>query len=267
MAAPVEPTTTTSAGSSETTAPALPAKPQANTPSGVQEALLDVKTRIAAAVTKAAAPREPRLVAVSKLHTAALVKAAYDAGHRCFGENYVQELVDKSQDLPEDIQWHFIGHLQSNKAKVLVEGCRGLAAVETVDSEKLANKLNAAVLSLKREPLRVYVQVNTSGEDSKSGLEPGQEAALADYIVKNCEGLRFGGLMTIGMPDYTSKPENFICLQECRRRTAEALGMPEEEIELSMGMSGDFEAAIAMGSNNVRVGSTIFGARPKKAGA
>ena len=225
MAAPVEPATATSAGSSETTALALPAKPQANTPSGVQEALLDVKRRIAAAVTKAAAPREPRLVAVSKLHTAVLVKAAYDAGHRCFGENYVQELVDKSQDLPEDIQWHFIGHLQSNKTKALVEGCRGLA-VETVDSEKLANKLNAAVLSLKREPLRVYVQVNASGEDSKSGLEPGQEAALADYIVQNCEGLRFGGLMTIGMPDYTSKPENFICLQECRRRTAEALEMP-----------------------------------------
>eukprot|EP00668_Euglena_longa_P045599 GGOE01061272.1.p1 GENE.GGOE01061272.1~~GGOE01061272.1.p1 ORF type:complete len:252 (+),score=67.36 GGOE01061272.1:39-758(+) len=229
----------------------------------IAEALLEVKARISSIVKKTG-QQEPRLVAVSKLHGVDLVRACYDAGHRCFGENYVQELVDKSSSLPEDIQWHFIGHLQSNKAKQLVDGCKGLTTVETVDSDKLASKLSAAVQALGRAPLRVYIQVNTSGEETKSGVEPGEEVALAEYITKECPGLKFSGLMTIGMPDYTSRPENFQCLQQCRARAAERLGVPEGSLDLSMGMSGDFEAAIQMGSTNVRVGSTIFGARPKK---
>jgi len=236
----------------------------ADTVSAVQDALRDVKRRIAEATALAGQSKEPRLVAVSKLHGADLVKACYDLGHRCFGENYVQELVDKSAVLPEDIQWHFIGHLQSNKAKQLVEECKSLSAVETVDSDKLAAKLNSAVQAVGRPPLDVFIQVNTSGEETKSGVEPGQEVALADYIAKSCPGLRLSGLMTIGMADYTSRPENFKCLKECRARVAKHFDRPEEEFEMSVGMSGDFEAAIAIGSTNVRIGSTIFGARPAK---
>jgi PLP dependent protein len=111
-------------------------------------------------------------------------------------------------------------------------------------------------------PLRVFVQVNTSGEESKYGLEPGAPVVeLARYVRDACPRLQLAGLMTIGMPDYSSRPENFECLARCRGEVAAALGVPEASLELSMGMSGDFEQAIEMGSTNVRVGSTIFGAR------
>ena len=106
------------------------------------------------------------------------------------------------------------------------------------------------------------VQVNTSGEESKSGVEPGAPVVdLAKHIAEECANLRFRGLMTIGMPDYTSRPENFEALRKCREEVCAALDVDPEEVELSMGMSGDFEAAIEMGSDSVRVGSSIFGAR------
>lgn len=104
-------------------------------------------------------------------------------------------------------------------------------------------------------------KVNTSGEESKFGVEPADCVALAQHIAASCKSLRLAGLMTIGMPDYSSRPENFACLADCRQKVAAALGVPEASLELSMGMSGDFEQAIEMGSNNIRVGSTIFGAR------
>ncbi|XP_022716133.1 pyridoxal phosphate homeostasis protein-like [Durio zibethinus] len=226
-----------------------------------------------------------RMVAVSKTKPVSVIRQVYDAGHRYFGENYVQELVEKAlqvllhlhksiefvnccliQRLPDDIEWHFIGNLQSNKVKPLIAGVPNLAMVETVDDEKIANHLNRAVESLGRKPLKVLVQVNTSGEESKSGVEPSGCVELAKHVSLSCPNLRFCGLMTIGMLDYTSTPENFKTLANCRSEVCKALGIPEEQCELSMGMSGDFELAIEMGSTNVRVGSTIFGAReyPKK---
>lgn len=224
--------------------------------------LLQVLSRMQTSVARTNRDRPVRLVAVSKTKPASAVQEGYDAGHRDFGENYVQELLDKAPVLPSDIRWHFIGHLQSNKAKALIEGVPSLAMVETVDSEKLANKLDAAVAASGRPPLTVFVQVNTSGEESKYGVEPGAECvSLARHIAANCPHLKVAGLMTIGMPDYTSRPENFACLAQCRKEVAEALAVSEDDLELSMGMSGDFEAAIEMGSTNVRVGSTIFGAR------
>ncbi|KAG2486133.1 hypothetical protein HYH03_015226 [Edaphochlamys debaryana] len=171
-------------------------------------------------------------------------------------------MLDKAPELPSDIRWHFIGHLQSNKVKSIVEGVPNLAMVETVDSTKLADKLNKAVEASGRAgTLDIMVQVNTSGEESKYGVDPGEAVALATHVAKNCPRLRLAGLMTIGMPDYTSRPENFVCLAQCRAQVAAALGRAEADLELSMGMSGDFEAAIGMGSTNIRVGSTIFGAR------
>ncbi|KAL0443352.1 UNVERIFIED_CONTAM: Pyridoxal phosphate homeostasis protein [Sesamum latifolium] len=202
-----------------------------------------------------------RVVAVSKTKPVSLIDQVYDAGHRCFGENYVQEIIDKAPQLPEDIEWHFIGHLQSNKAKALLTAVPNLAMVEGVDNEKVANNLDRVVSNMGRQPLKVLVQVNTSGEVSKSGISPSQCVDLVKHVKLGCPNLEFAGLMTIGMPDYTSTPENFKTLLNCRAEVCKALGMAESQCELSMGMSGDFEQAIEMGSTNVRIGSTIFGPR------
>mmetsp|Transcript_7146 Transcript_7146/g.18268 ORF Transcript_7146/g.18268 Transcript_7146/m.18268 type:complete len:167 (+) Transcript_7146:409-909(+) len=165
--------------------------------------------------------------------------------------------------MPDDVEWHFIGHLQSNKAKVLLEGVPNLSMLETVDSVKLADRLNRLCTEMGRT-LNILVQVNTSGEESKHGVQPQDSLSLAQHVTTSCPSLRFSGFMTIGMPDFTSRPENFQSLAECRQKAARELGVPEDQLELSMGMSGDFEQAIAMGSTNIRVGSTIFGARTYK---
>jgi len=225
-------------------------------------ALRNVMQRVQQASDRANRPvSQVRVVAVSKTKPVTVVQEVYDAGHRHFGENYVQELIDKAPQLPEDIKWHFIGHLQSNKAKALVTGVPNLYMVEGVDSPKVANNLDKAISVLGRQPLKVLVQVNTSGEESKSGVEPSQCLELAKHVKQECPNLRFSGFMTIGMLDYTSTPTNFKTLASCREQVCKELDIPVEECELSMGMSGDFELAIEMGSTNVRVGSTIFGAR------
>ncbi|XP_004486181.1 uncharacterized protein [Cicer arietinum] len=202
-----------------------------------------------------------RVVAASKTKSVSSLRQVYDAGHRCFGENYVQEIIEKAPQLPEDIEWHFIGNLQSNKVKPLLAGVPNLAYVETVDDEKIANLLERAVAKIGRKPLKVFVEVNTSGETSKFGVEPAVCVDLAKHIVTNCPNLEFCGLMTIGMPDYSSTPENFKTLSNCRSEVCAALGISEAQCELSMGMTGDFERAIEMGSTTVRIGTAIFGRR------
>lgn len=195
--------------------------------------------------------------------------ALYDIGHRHFGENYVQELLGKAPECANDVRWHFIGQLQSNKAKQLVTGVPSLWAVESVDSQKLAGLLEKAVASLPgRPPLHVCVQVNTSGEPQKGGVEPGQAAELALYITKECPHLKLLGLMTIGKLDETASIF-FERLVAEREAVAQALGLTDPaSLELSMGMSGDYDLAIQHGSTSVRVGSSIFGARtPKPAAA
>ncbi|KEG12323.1 putative alanine racemase [Trypanosoma grayi] len=221
-------------------------------------------------IDAAADGRPVSLVAVSKTKSPTCLQALYDCGHRAFGENYVQELVEKAGVLPKDIRWHFIGHLQSNKVKELLEGAESLCVVQTVDSAKLASKLDTGCVTYRGgRALDVYLQVNTSGEESKSGTEPGEPTVeLAQHIQANCKHLNLAGLMTIGMPDYTSRPENFDCLLRCRADVAAALGIPVDSLALSMGMSGDYENAIKMGSTVVRVGSSLFGQRyyPAKGG-
>ncbi|GMN22803.1 hypothetical protein TIFTF001_040349 [Ficus carica] len=144
---------------------------------------------------------------------------------------------------------------------IYAAGVPNLSMVEGVHNEKVANHLDNAVSSLGRNPLKVLVQVNTSGEASKSGIDPSGCVELAKHVKLHCPNLLFSGLMTIGMPDYTSTPENFKTLSNCRTEVCKALGLTEEQCELSMGMSGDFEQSIEMGSTNVRIGSTIFGPR------
>ncbi|GMH24994.1 hypothetical protein Nepgr_026837 [Nepenthes gracilis] len=231
------------------------------------DGLRSVMLRVRQAAERASRdPNRIRVVAVSKTKPVSLIRQVYDAGHLCFGENYVQEIIEKAPQLPEDIEWHFIGHLQSNKVKSLLASVPNLAMIESVDNEKIANHLHQAVSSVGRKPLKVLVQVNTSGESSKSGVNPSDCVELAKHVNFGCPNLKFCGLMTIGMPDFSSTPENFQALSNCRVAVCEALGIAEEQCELSMGMSGDFELAIEMGSTNVRVGSTIFGPRqyPKK---
>jgi len=210
----------------------------------------------------------PRLVAVSKTKPKEMVMEAYRAGQRHFGENYVKELVEKGGD-PEvlercpDIRWHMIGPLQSNKVNKVLS-VPGLHLLETLHSAKLASTVDAAwgrlaAKSGREDTLAVYVQVNTSGEATKSGVAPSEAPALAQHITDTCPHLALRGLMTIGGAGEGAR--DFKVLFECRSAVCEALGVAAESLELSMGMSGDFEEAIKAGSGNVRVGSTIFGAR------
>lgn len=226
----------------------------------ISEALNGVLERLKTVSRECGRENPPRLIAVAKTKPVEAVVAAYNAGQRHFGENYIQELVRKSKEVDGEVRWHFIGPLQSNKAKMLV-GVKGLEVVESVDRKKIADVLNREALAQGREGLKIMVQVNTSGEQSKSGCEAVEAVKLTRHVVDNCRGLTFVGLMTIGKPDTSERPEAFDILKEVRQNVARDLGRREDELELSMGMSGDFEAATRMGSTSVRVGSIIFGAR------
>jgi PLP dependent protein len=199
-----------------------------------------------------------RLVAVSKTKSEAEILELYEAGHRHFGENYVQELVSKAPNLPSDICWHFIGHLQSQKTKQLLENVPNLFVLETVDSPKLAKKLDNTLHSLNMSQLRIYIQVCTSHEETKSGVMPSELENLLRYLATDCPRLKVDGLMTIGSP---GDPSCFDTLVECRRLACNSMGVEITDIALSMGMSDDFEVAIGKGSSSVRVGSLIFGNR------
>ncbi len=241
--------------------------------------LSSVLTRIASAVPTPSSP-SPRLVAVSKLKPANDILALHRPphSHLHFGENYAQELLEKAALLPREIRWHFIGALQTNKCRPLAEQVPNLWCVESVDAAKKADQLQKGREALcQREgddgtlpPLRVFVQVNTSGEEEKSGVEPEGAAALCQHVREKCPRLRLQGLMTIGAIARSrgvaegKENEDFVTLREVRDRVARELGVGKEELELSMGMSEDFESAIRCGSNEVRVGSTIFGERPAK---
>ena len=233
-------------------------------------------------VDKAKIPSQPqpRLVAVSKLKPATDILSLHQSPHNQlhFGENYYQELLTKSQLLPSEIRWHFIGALQTNKCKPLAEQVPNLWCVESVDTRKKAEGLEKGRRAMvekegKKEELRVYVQINTSGEEEKSGVEPdGQEPVDLCRFIRGdeCPHLKLQGLMTIGAIARSQgakegqENEDFVKLGEVRNRVATELGIEKQELELSMGMSEDFESAIRCGSNEVRVGSTIFGERPPK---
>ncbi|KFZ03556.1 hypothetical protein V502_10847 [Pseudogymnoascus sp. VKM F-4520 (FW-2644)] len=224
-------------------------------------------------ISSRAQGRNVRLVAVSKLKPAADILALHqELNHEHFGENYAQELTEKAEVLPKSIKWHFIGGLQSNKCKPLASTIPNLWVVSSIDSIKKATQLDLGRASLTPHattPLYVHVQVNTSGEEAKSGCQPGAETLeLCRHIKENCANLQLLGLMTIGAiaRSQATTPENenedFVALTRERDALVKELG---GELELSMGMSDDFEGAVAMGSGEVRVGSTIFGARPAKA--
>eukprot|EP00928_Gymnodinium_smaydae_P025750 TRINITY_DN20418_c0_g1_i1.p1 TRINITY_DN20418_c0_g1~~TRINITY_DN20418_c0_g1_i1.p1 ORF type:complete len:316 (-),score=45.74 TRINITY_DN20418_c0_g1_i1:199-1101(-) len=227
----------------------------------IADRLADVRLRVEGASVAGRTP--PRIVAVSKTKPVEMLLEAYAAGQRHFGENYVQELVQKAPLLPEDVQWHFIGRLQSNKVKTLINACPSLACIETVTSSKLARAVNTAWIDTNSQRrLRVMIQVNSSGELNKGGVEPVDCAALCEVVARECDGLELAGLMTIGAADYSGcRTEDFETLRWCQQEVAKAVGIEADALELSMGMSNDFETAIREGSTSVRIGSTIFGAR------
>jgi pyridoxal phosphate enzyme (YggS family) len=201
-------------------------------------------------------PGAVQLLAVSKTHAADAVQRAYDTGQRHFGENYLQEALTKMEQLPADITWHFIGPIQSNKTRPLAEG---FDWVHTVDREKIARRLDEQ-RPADQPPLNILLQVNISGEASKSGVDLADLPALA-RAVASLPRLRLRGLMAIPAPS-----DDPAAQRAAFRQLAEARALLEAAghagcTELSMGMSQDMEAAIAEGATMVRVGTDIFGAR------
>ncbi len=219
-----------------------------------------IQDRIAnAAVNCGRSPDEVKLVAVSKTKPVASIQQALDAGLVLFGENYIQEAREKVNDLAASpAQWHFIGHLQSNKAKYAV---RLFDLIHSVDSEKLAGELNKqAAKTGKVQP--ILLQVNLARETSKSGTSREKAADLVTRI-STLENLSLRGLMT--MPPFFDNPDKarpyFRQLRELRDHIR-GLAIPGIVMdELSMGMTGDFEAAIEEGATLVRIGTAIFGGR------
>ena len=217
-----------------------------------------VRARIAAACVAAGrAPGSVELLAVSKTWPADSVRAAVAAGQRTFGENYVQEAVDKTRELGNlGLEWHFIGPLQSNKTRPVAEN---FAWVHTVDRLKIAERL-ATQRPPNLPPLQICVQVNVSGEASKSGCAPEQAIDLAAAVAK-LPGLRLRGLMAIPEPtaDTARQRRQFAML----RQTLERINAERDcRLDtLSMGMTDDLEAAIMEGATMVRIGTAIFGKR------
>jgi PLP dependent protein len=231
----------------------------------VAENIFLIKNRITAAAGRAGRnPGDITLMAVSKTQPPEKIREAYDAGLRVFGENRVQEFSGKIAALQDlhNAEWHMIGHLQTNKAAKTAELFR---AVDSVDSLKLAEKLDAAAGALGKK-LDVLVEINVGGESAKSGVAP-DSPALEELLLAapRLEALVFRGLMTV--PPFTDDPEGarpyFQKLRELRDAIA-ARKLPAIAMDqLSMGMSHDFEVAIEEGSTCVRVGTAIFGERKK----
>lgn len=210
----------------------------------------------------AACNRDPatvRLVAVSKLHPAAMVAEAAAAGQQLFGENYVQELCEKAGQLSQPVSWHMIGHLQSNKVKYLP----GIVSmIHTVDRLSLAEEINRQWQQKLDSPCDILVQVNVSGEASKSGTTSTAALELVRRIA-TLPFVRVQGLMT--MPPFFDDPQAARpYFRELRQLAEQIRACDINNVtmqELSMGMSGDFEAAISEGATLVRVGTAIFGDR------
>lgn len=224
--------------------------------SDIERRLSAVRDRIDAAAHSASrSPGEVRLVAVSKSFSADLVLACVEAGATDLGENRAQELKEKAIAIPREVRWHFIGHLQTNKARHVV----GVAAlVHSVDRYALAEEVarRARAQGMTQE---VLIEVNVSGEATKHGIEPARAVPLAEEV-SELEGVRVRGLMT--MAPFTDEAETsrpyFADLRELGERLRETL---PDATELSMGMTRDFEVAVEEGATLVRIGEAIFGPR------
>src|SRR5262245_48346289 len=228
--------------------------------STIADRLAYIHGRIAAAARSAGRdPSSIRLVAVSKTFPIDAIREAYAAGQREFGENRVQEALQKIASASDlDIKWHLLGHLQTNKAK---KAAPAFSTIHSVDSVELLQKIDAAAADVGRTP-ELLIQVDLAGEATKFGVPPPDVPALLDAAAR-CRAARIAGLMTL--PPIPESPEDarpwFRRLRELREQWLAAGAPPSMLAELSIGMSGDFEVAIQEGSTMVRIGTAIFGTR------
>ena len=228
-----------------------------------EEILADVRRRIAAACKRAGRnPDDVEIVAVTKTHDAEVVKEAWDAGLCIVGENKVQETAWKKPASVTGPMWHLIGHLQSNKVRKALEL---FDFFHSVDSVTLADRMNASAEDMGASP-HILLEVNVSGEKSKSGMKPEEVRGVLMHIAEACPRITVEGLMT--MAPFSENPEDarpyFRKLRELRDATERELGVGLPR--LSMGMSGDYEVAVEEGATWVRLGTVLFGERPKTQG-
>jgi len=232
-------------------------------PMSISENIARLREQVAAAAVRASRrPEAIALMAVTKTHPPERIREAYDAGLRLFGENRVQEFTEKAAALSDlaGVEWHMIGHLQTNKSAKAVEL---FGAVDSVDSVRLAEKLNSSAQSAGKK-LSVLIEINIGGEDAKSGVAPSSPELVALLqAASRLEALAFRGLMTV--PPFTENPEEARPFFRKLHGLRDAIGarkLPGISMDvLSMGMSHDFEVAIEEGSTCVRVGTAIFGER------
>ena len=230
----------------------------------VQENLTQVEANITAACKRAGRSRdEVTLIAVTKTKPVEMLQEAYDWGSRNFGENKVQEIMDKYDKLPSDIRWHMIGHLQRNKVKYIVDK---VCLIHSVDSYRLAEEIN--IQAKKRGVVvPILIEVNIADEQSKFGVRPEETMQLVREI-SSLDGVSIRGLMCIA-PYVVDSEENRPFFRKIK---ALSIDIEKENIDnvsmdaLSMGMTGDYEVAIEEGATMVRVGTGIFGARNYSAG-
>ena len=203
-------------------------------------------------------PKDVTLIAVSKTKPVEMIEEAMEAGARVFGENKVQELCDKYEQLPKDLHWHLIGHLQRNKVKYIVDKAE---LIHSVDSLKLAEEISKEALK-KNVKVNILIEVNVAEEESKFGVSVEETPGLMEYVAK-LPGIHIQGLMTIA--PYTTDPEENRPVFRTLKKLA--VDIKKKNIDnvnmgvLSMGMTGDYQVAVEEGSTMIRVGTGIFGAR------
>lgn len=201
-------------------------------------------------------PENIELVAVSKTHPADKIQKIYDLGQRIFGENKVQEMVEKHSLLPQDIKWHIIGHLQTNKVKYIAPFVN---TIQSVDSEKLLQEIDKQAGKCERT-INVLLQVKIAEEETKFGLELNEAKELfQDYLIGKYPNVKISGLM--GMASFTSEQTQVRKEFTLLKQLFDKMSLQQSLSTLSMGMSGDYLLAIECGANSVRIGSAIFGQR------
>ena len=209
---------------------------------------------------KQSLPDGVRLLAVSKFHSVEKIREAYDCGHRIFGESRVQELCAKHPQLPTDVEWHFIGHLQSNKVRQLMP-C--VSVIESVDSLRLLRLIDAEAARIGKR-VKVLLQVHVALEEQKFGFSTEEIEELPSSLPKECPNVEFCGIMAMA----TNTDDEHQIRDDFRRAMAAyrslrqgAMAECENFSTVSMGMSDDYQIAIEEGSNMIRIGTTIFGER------
>ncbi len=226
----------------------------------VKENLMEVESRVQAACKRAGRPREDvLLIAVSKTKPVELIREIMETGTKDFGENKVQEMCNKIEEIKEPLNWHLIGHLQRNKVKYIVDKA---CLIHSVDSIRLAEEIQKEAVKKGVSKVPVLIEVNMAQEESKDGISASETEELVREIAK-LPNLQIRGLMTIA-PFVDDPEENRVHFQAMRklRDQLKAMNIPGVEMtELSMGMTNDFEVAIEEGATMIRVGTAIFGER------